>query len=182
MESEVKFTLFKIKAGWVSAAYSPVGLRALSLPKRTLKEAKRALAAELGPRFTLGEFLRQTQLVEDLDKYFSGERVKFIYPLDLSWGTHFQQQAWKALCRIPYGQVKTYKQVAQQLKLDHSARAIGQAVARNPLPIIVPCHRVVASDGSLGGFSSGLEWKRRLLSLEGVNLEKFSRASLKQCG
>lgn len=177
MESEVRFTLFKVKAGWVSAAYSSVGLRALTLPKRTLKEAKRTLLAELGAHLTLGECRRKTQLAEDLDKYFAGQRVKFIYPLDLSWGTPFQQRVWKALHAIPYGQVKTYKEVAERLRLNHAARAIGQAVARNPLPIIVPCHRVVASDGSLGGFSSGLEWKRRLLALEGVNLEKFVSSS-----
>jgi methylated-DNA-[protein]-cysteine S-methyltransferase len=180
MESEVRFTLFKTKGGWVAAAYSPVGLRALILPKKTLKEAKRALAAILGNNLTLGGGPKQTQLAEDLDKYFAGQKVKFIYPLDLSWGTHFQQQVWKTLRSIPYGQVKTYKEIAEYIKLDHAARAIGQAVARNPLPIVVPCHRVVASNGSLGGYSSGLNWKRRLLSLEGVDLDRFKKNSVKK--
>ena len=177
MESEVRFTLFKIRAGWVAAAYGPAGLRALTLPKRTLKEAKRALAAKLGNNLALGESLKRSQLVEDLDKYFAGEKVKFIYPLDLSWGTHFQQQVWKALHAIPYGHTKTYREVAERLKLEHAARAVGQAVARNPLPILIPCHRVVASNGSLGGFSSGLGWKRRLLGLEGVDLARFKKST-----
>jgi O-6-methylguanine DNA methyltransferase len=87
-------------------------------------------------------------------------------PLDLSAGTAFQQAVWQALCRIPYGETRSYAWVAGQIGRPRATRAVGSACGANPIPVIVPCHRVIASDGSLGGFSCGLKWKKRLLALE----------------
>jgi methylated-DNA-[protein]-cysteine S-methyltransferase len=89
-------------------------------------------------------------------------------PLDLSGGTAFQQAVWRALLRIPRGQVRSYGDLARELG-QGSPRAVGQAVGRNPLPVLVPCHRVVAGAGRLGGFSGGLERKVRLLEIEGYH-------------
>ena len=92
-------------------------------------------------------------------------------PVDLSWGTPFRQRVWKALCRIPFGETRSYQHVAQSLGLPGGARAIGQACAQNPIAIVVPCHRVIATNGKLGGYSGGLEIKKALLDLERQGIE-----------
>lgn len=102
--------------------------------------------------------------------YFAGERETFPLGLDLSGGTAFQQAVWQAVLAIPAGQVRTYSELARQLGRPGTARAVGAANARNPLPLIVPCHRLVGRDGSLRGYGSGngLPTKRWLLAFEGA--------------
>jgi methylated-DNA-[protein]-cysteine S-methyltransferase len=104
-----------------------------------------------------------------LREYFAGQRTDFDVPLDLR-GTDFQLGAWRALCRIPYGTTVSYADQAGMIGSPRATRAVGSANGRNPIPIIVPCHRVVARDGSLGGYSLGLDMKRALLALEGVSV------------
>jgi len=101
-----------------------------------------------------------------LAEYFAGDRTTFTVPLDLR-GTGFQRRAWRALADIPYGETRTYAQQAMAIDRPKAVRAIGAANGRNPLSIILPCHRVIGSDGSLTGFAAGLDAKRFLLSLEG---------------
>ena len=103
---------------------------------------------------------------KQLEQYFAGKRTSFDVALDLV-GTEFQVKAWRALCRIPFGKTITYGQQASNIKKPKAFRAVGSANGKNPIPIIVPCHRVVASDGSLGGYSLGLKMKKQLLALEG---------------
>ena len=105
---------------------------------------------------------------KQLEQYFAGKRTSFDVALDLV-GTEFQVKAWRALCRIPFGKTITYGQQASNIKKPKAFRAVGSANGKNPIPIIVPCHRVVASDGSLGGYSLGLKMKKQLLALEGVS-------------
>lgn len=105
---------------------------------------------------------------KQLEQYFAGKRTSFDVALDLV-GTEFQVQAWRALCGIPYGKTISYGQQAKNIKNPRAFRAVGSANGKNPIPIIVPCHRVVASDGSLGGYSLGLKMKEQLLALEGVS-------------
>lgn len=105
----------------------------------------------------------------ELGEYFAGKRRKFTVPLDLQ-GTPFQVKAWKTLLRIPFGKVVSYGEEARMLGKPTAYRAVGSANGRNPIPIIVPCHRVVAGDGTLGGYSAGLPMKRKLLALEGVSV------------
>lgn len=103
-----------------------------------------------------------------LDEYFRGGQPDFsLVPLRAE-GTLFQQEVWKALLTIPYGETRTYGQIAHMIGRPKAVRAVGGACGRNPLPILVPCHRVVGADGSLTGFSCGLDRKRFLLSLEGI--------------
>jgi len=104
-----------------------------------------------------------------LHEYFAGRRTDFDVALDLC-GTDFQMRAWDALCRIPYGTTVSYAQQGAMMGAPRAARAVGSANGRNPIPILVPCHRVVASDGSLGGYSLGCDMKRTLLNLEGVSV------------
>jgi len=102
---------------------------------------------------------------EQLDEYFSGDRTIFDLPLDLH-GTEFQVQAWKALAEIPFGETTSYGKQAQKIGRPTAVRAIGAANGKNPVPIVLPCHRVVGANGSLTGFAGGLEIKRFLLDLE----------------
>ena len=100
-----------------------------------------------------------------IEGFIEGKRHDF--DLDMNpGGTDFQRKVWKALRGIPYGKTKTYSQIAKQIKHPNSARAVGQACGANPLPLVVPCHRVLASDGKLGGFAFGLECKKKLLDME----------------
>jgi len=104
-----------------------------------------------------------------LRRYFAGERVSFReLKLDLSVGSTFEQFVWLELCRVPWGEVISYSELARRIGSPRAARAVGNAVGRNPIPIIVPCHRVIRADGSLGGFSCGLEIKRALHKIEGI--------------
>ena len=111
------------------------------------------------------------ELAEQLRAYLAGQRVRFRVAVDLSDGTPFQQAVWRAMARIPYGRVRTYAQLAADVCRPGAARAVGGAAGSNPLPLIIPCHRVVAT-GGLGGFSArgGVALKRRLLELEGAQL------------
>jgi methylated-DNA-[protein]-cysteine S-methyltransferase len=121
--------------------------------------------------------VRLAELVEDrqhpmlhkvkqqLEEYFAGQRQQFDLPLDFQ-GTAFQQQVWQALLNIPYGETRSYKEIAVQLGNEKAVRAVGAANGKNPISIIAPCHRVIGSSGALVGFAGGLDKKQILLSLE----------------
>ena len=103
----------------------------------------------------------ETQLIE----YFDGIRKNFELPLDIE-GTDFQKKVWKQLCKIPYGKTNSYKEIAMKLMNEGASRAVGTANGKNPLSIIIPCHRVISSDGTLGGYAGGLNIKIKLINLE----------------
>ncbi|HQV24826.1 MAG TPA: methylated-DNA--[protein]-cysteine S-methyltransferase [Acinetobacter sp.] len=105
------------------------------------------------------------QVKQQLQEYFAGQRQQFDLPLDFQ-GTAFQQQVWQALLQIPYGETRSYKQIAFQLGNEKAVRAVGAANGKNPISIIAPCHRVIGSGGALVGFAGGLDKKQILLSLE----------------
>lgn len=107
-----------------------------------------------------------------LDAYFRGERLDFDLPLDLSGGTPFQRAVWLALLGIPAGHTRSYGDMARQIERPAAVRAVGAAIGRNPLGIVVPCHRVVGGNGSLTGYAGGLDRKRALLRLEGALIDK----------
>jgi methylated-DNA-[protein]-cysteine S-methyltransferase len=108
------------------------------------------------------------EAVAQLRAYFAGERTAFALPLDLQAGTPFQRSVWTALQDIPRGATTSYAQLARRLGRPQAARAIGAAVGRNPVSIVVPCHRVLGTDGGLTGYAGGLERKTALLKLEGA--------------
>ena len=107
------------------------------------------------------------QAVHQLQEYFQGQRQAFTLPLTPS-GTPFQQRVWQALQHIPFGTTLTYRELAQRLGMPQAARAVGHANGRNPLAIVIPCHRLIGSDGRLRGYAGGLALKRRLLQHEGI--------------
>jgi epoxyqueuosine reductase len=107
------------------------------------------------------------QYISELEQYFAATRRDFSFPLDLR-GTDFQLACWRALLAIPYGETRTYADIARAVNKSNAFRAVGMANNRNPIAIVVPCHRVIASDGTLCGYGGGLEVKRKLLELEGA--------------
>src|SRR5208282_1856332 len=107
--------------------------------------------------------------LRELDEYFAGKRHQFSLPLDLR-GTGFQLACWRALLEIPYGETRSYRDIAQAIGHPHAYRAVGMSNNRNPIAIVVPCHRVIASSGSLCGYGGGLDIKRKLLDLEQASL------------
>ena len=105
-------------------------------------------------------------ITQQLDEYFSGQRTTFDMNIDLSETTDFRRAVLEHLVTIPYGETCTYTQVAEAVGRPRAVRAVGSACATNPVPIVIPCHRVLRSDGSLGGYAGGLDMKRTLLELE----------------
>jgi len=105
------------------------------------------------------------EAARQLKSYFAGELKEFSLPLAPE-GTAFMKQVWAALCEIPYGKTASYKDIAEKIGRPKAARAVGLANNRNPIPIIIPCHRVIGADGSLVGYGGGLDIKKRLLELE----------------
>ena len=124
------------------------------------KQASEDLLLEASPQLHAA----QAQLLD----YLAGKRRVFDLPLDLSRGTAFQRQVWRTLLKVPHGKLRSYQWVASRVGGKQYARAVGNAVGANPIPIVVPCHRIVAQDATLGGFSGGLPTKRKLLTLEGT--------------
>ena len=116
------------------------------------------------------------EALRQLRAYFAGELRDFELPLEIV-GTEFQRRVWNTLCNIPYGQTRSYSQLAREIGAPRAVRAVGAANGRNPIPIIVPCHRVIGASGQLVGFGGGLRWKRLLLELETTNVGRSSKAT-----
>jgi len=168
--------IFRSRWGWLGIAESDKGICGVSLPRETRRQAERSLRKAAGPieigRGTRG--LRRARA--QLTLYLSGRQRMFSLPLDVRQGTAFQRRVWLVLQRLPYASLRSYRWVASRVGGPRYARAVGNAVGANPIPIIIPCHRIVAHDVTLGGFSGGLAMKRRLLAHEGT-LSQLRQAS-----
>ncbi len=112
-----------------------------------------------------------TEACNQLDEYFSGTRTTFTLPIAYPSGTPFQHSVWNALRDIPYSETRSYEDIAYAIGNPKAVRAIGQANTRNPILLLVPCHRVINKNGTIGGFGCGVEVKRKLLQLEGINIK-----------
>lgn len=161
---ELAYAAFRIDTDWMGVLGSPRGLLRTTLPQRSLQEVHQLLGDSVNCATNSPHLFGD--LVGRLRVYFSGHKIDFPDELDLSGATSFQREVWEKTRLIPYGETRCYSWVAEQSGKPGAARAVGQALARNPLPIIIPCHRVVASDGKLGGYTGGGGMKRYLLSLE----------------
>jgi len=163
-DEELRYITFNTDMGWVGILGSAKGLLGTTLPQRSAQEARQSL----GDRATYATWSPHSfeDLIQRFRSYFSGHRTTFPDKLDLSQATAFQRQVWEITRLIPYGETRSYSWVTEQIGKPRAARAVGQALARNPLPIIVPCHWVVASDGKFGGYRGGVEMKRYFLRLE----------------
>ena len=160
----MKYMLLETGFGCMGLVSSATGLRHTFLPRSSKSEVLQLIATEFpGAMLDNSAF---GDLPDQLRKYFSGEKIDFHCILDLADHTAFQQEVWKVTASIPYGETRSYSWVAERVGKRKAARAIGRAMATNPVPVIVPCHRVIGSDGGLRGFGGGLELKQRLLDLE----------------
>lgn len=109
-------------------------------------------------------------VIEQLEEYLEGKRTKFSIPLEPE-GTEFQKEVWKTLQKIPYGKTRSYQEMANLIKNEKACRAVGTANGKNPISIIIPCHRVITTSGTLGGYSGGLDKKIKLLEIEKVSIK-----------
>jgi len=164
MSEELKYVTINTSMGWIGILASEKGLLVTTLPQSSDQQACLLLGNRVnGATLSPNAFV---DLTERLNDYFNGKRVSFPDELDLSEATPFRCKVWEATCLIPHGETTSYLGIARQINKPEAARAVGQALGKNPLPIIVPCHRVLESNGGLGGFGGGLRMKKNLLNLE----------------
>jgi O-6-methylguanine DNA methyltransferase len=158
------YAVFNTEPGWVAVLASDKGIKRLAVPQRTAERALELLGPTIRDVKPHPNFLRD--IIKLLRHYFQGREITFPEICDLGEATSFQRRVWEATRLIPYGETQSYRWVADQVGHKGAARAVGQALSKNPVPIIIPCHRVLACNGGLCGFSCGLGWKRFLLELE----------------
>jgi methylated-DNA-[protein]-cysteine S-methyltransferase len=144
------------RIGWLKLTTTPNGVRSIDFVSQP------GDAAADTPRDVMA------RLIDELDRYFAGKLRTFTVPVDMARGTEFQRSVWKALLDIPYGLTRSYGDIAVSLGLPRAARAVGAANGANPVPIVVPCHRVIKADGTIGGYGGGIAVKRFLLEREGI--------------
>jgi len=167
MKNELYYTVFSTRAGQVGVLGSEKGICRTTLPQGSRPAVYRLLGDSLKEATeATGHF---ADLIERLRAYYSGCRTAFPDKLDLTGATPFQRDVWEAVRLIPYGETRSYAWAAKTAGKPGAARAAGQSLARNPLSIIVPCHRVIGADGRLTGYGGGLWRKQRLLDLEREN-------------
>jgi len=163
------YTTIKSPVGEILATRSERGLNSVSFPKSRWEKFISAL--EKDKDITLIEDDKKfSNLKNNLKAYFSGKKVQFKEEFDLKGGTDFQKKVWTAMQKIPFGETRSYNWLAKQVGGRNKARAVGAACGANPLPILIPCHRVIREDGGLGGYGGGLSLKKKLLKIEGVNI------------
>ena len=167
---KLNYLIFKTPLGWMGVLGSSKGLKRLVLPQSSAEQVLHLLSEPTVKQHDQSLSKAEADYFGDLpgriSDYLAGKTVSFSDKLDLSGASPFQRRVWEVERSIPYGETRTYAWIAGKLGMPKAARAVGQALARNPLPIIIPCHRVIRRDGSLGGFGGGRDLKRRLLEIE----------------
>jgi O-6-methylguanine DNA methyltransferase len=170
-----EYTFFESQIGIISLASRNKKIIALDIYSKNLYEVKKHLSTLYPEGVESNQSFKTVKLL--LDRYLKGRKVDFDVDFDISEESPFTQKVLRELKKIPYGEVRSYLSIGKQVGHIMGARAVGQAVKRNPIPIIIPCHRVIRNDGSLGGFSLGIEIKKRLLAFEGV-LQRNNKTGL----
>ena len=166
--AETNLAIIETRIGWIGLAWNSRGLVALNLPRSTRGRARRDLQREY-PDGIVHEHA-PAEMIRELEEYAAGRRRAFDLPLDWSSIKPFQRAVLQAASTIPFGETRSYGWIAQKIGNPKAARAVGQALGANPIPIVLPCHRVINSNGRLGGYGGGLPMKVMLLKLEGVAL------------
>jgi len=159
--------IFSTSAGYMSMALDEENrLLEMTMPRETVEESGDALCQL---PFHIQEGPEPAQpLIDQIRRYLSGEPIAFDWPMNLAVMTLFQQEALAICASIPYGELRSYGWIADQMGRPKSARPVGGAMGANPIPILIPCHRVVGSNGKLVGYGGGMYWKERLLKMEGI--------------
>ena len=164
---DVAYVMSDSPFGPLLLAATPKGLVKLSLPGHDPDEALEDLATRISPR-VLEAPARLDAARRELDLYFDGKLTEFDLPLDWQLSRDFRRRALRAIDRIPYGKTRSYTEIARSAGNERAVRAAGSACGSNPIPIVVPCHRVLRTSGALGGYGGGLPMKEALLELEGI--------------
>lgn len=165
--TKVYCTSFDSRIGRIYVASTDRGVCKISVPRENRKDFFDWLAEHFETDAVRDNRSKNKEVIDQLTRYFNGKLAKFTCPVDLI-GTPFQIRIWKDLARIPYGTTVTYKHLAKRAGVPKAFQAVGRANGANPLPIIIPCHRVLGSDGSMVGYSYGVKTKEFLLRLEGA--------------
>ena len=163
--------VFRTRVGWCGVVSSQKGILRILMGYPSRERILRKIKAAFGRGIT--KTPAKGTIADKITRYFSGGRVSFQCVLDWSFLSPFQKKVFKAAMKIPYGEVESYGSLARKVGCPRGSRAVGGALAKNPFPLVVPCHRIVRGDGGLGGFSAGggITLKKRLLKLEGVGLK-----------
>lgn len=156
---------FESPIGLLRLAATPAGVVRIGFPVASGAGFRGWLSRNLADAEEVEALPALKQLEAELSDYFDGRLERFEVPLDLR-GTPFQREVWVALGRIPYGETRSYGEIAAEIGRPRAYRAVGLANGANPVPLVIPCHRVIAAGGKLGGFGGGLDTKRKLLALE----------------
>lgn len=164
---KVYCTSFDSRMGHIYVASTDRGVCKISVPRETRKDFFSWLEHQFDLDAVVDNKSHNREVIDQLNRYFSGKLARFNCPVD-PFGTPFQIRVWKEIAKILYGSTITYGQLAKRVGVPKGFQAIGRAVGANPVPIIIPCHRVIGSDGSLVGYSSGVKTKEFLLRLEGA--------------
>jgi len=161
------YNIIETDMGWVAITGTDGALAHIVLPCNSKSTAEQYLvdAAGFDIAFTRNDFSGEAG---NLEAYFAGREAGFTCGILAPDAGRFDLAVWAAAREIPYGSLSTYAAIADKIERPHAARAVGNALGRNPVPVVVPCHRVLRSDGGLGGFSAGLHWKKDLLNLENL--------------
>jgi methylated-DNA-[protein]-cysteine S-methyltransferase len=146
---------------YYDAFESPIGTLYLVFTGKILREIEFKRPTEV-----MRKGVAPSLIQKELKEYFENGREEFTQKIGFTKGTEFDMNVWLSLQEVPYGETRTYKWVAEKVGKSAASRAVGQALSRNPLPILLPCHRIIESDGSIGGYSGGVDIKRRLLEIE----------------
>ncbi|TLY29967.1 MAG: methylated-DNA--[protein]-cysteine S-methyltransferase [Ignavibacteria bacterium] len=165
--TKIYCTSFDSRIGRIYVASTEKGVCKISVPKESRKDFFEWLKRHFDLENVLDNRARNKEVIDQLSRYFNGKLAKFTCPVDLL-GTPFQIRVWKELSKISYGTTITYKHLAKRVAAPKASQAVGRANSANPLPIIVPCHRVLGSNGALVGYSCGVKTKEFLLRLEGA--------------
>lgn len=176
MGGNVEKAIIETSDGFVALCWTSLGLFSLKPPVPTLSDAEMQIRTDIDRLKRLGgrhhdlnrEIINIKLLTKEINDYFRGKPVKFSVAVDWTDYTDFQKKVLQVVKNIPWGQVVSYGQVAVRVGNPRASRAVGGAVGSNRVLLVVPCHRVIARNGTLGGFSSGLDWKRRFLGLENI--------------
>lgn len=165
MKEPILYTFVNTPLGKVFIASTPKGLCDLVLSGDEVSFLKRLRLKYPTP--IIKDPSPFIESIRTLIGYLSGRPVRFDTPIDVK-GTDFEKRVWKEVCKIPYGETRTYGEIARRIGNPKASRAVGQACGKNPIPIIIPCHRVVGSNGDIGGYSGGIWIKERLLRMESL--------------
>ena len=167
VSTKVYCTSFESKIGRIYVASTDRGVCKISLPREARKDFFDWLKKHFDVDSIIDNRSKNKEVVDQLHRYFNGKLAKFTVPVDLI-GTPFQLRVWKELSRISYGTTSTYKHVSRRVSAPKAFQAVGRAAGQNPVPIIIPCHRVLGGNGAMVGYSCGVKTKELLLRLEGA--------------